>query len=106
MSCVGRKLSWFLIGVGVGSVVSLLLAPVAGEDLREQLASSAREGAKNARQQSRETIETIGDFADRGREKINEVVDKGRDVAEEGGSQWKDYVERGREALNEQTDKL
>jgi gas vesicle protein len=106
MSCGGRKLSWFLIGVGVGTVVSLLFAPAAGEDLREQLASSAREGAEKARRRSREAGETVSDFADRGREKINEVVDDAQDAVESGRSQWKDYVERGRDLVSEQADKL
>jgi gas vesicle protein len=106
MSCVRRKTSWFLIGLGVGSLVSLLIAPAAGEDLREQLASAARDGAKKAKRRSREAVETFSDFADRGREQINEVVDKGQDIAENGHSQWKDYVERGRDVVNEQVDKL
>ena len=106
MSCGGRKLSWFLIGVGVGTVVSLLFAPAAGEDLREQLASSAREGAEGARQRSQEAVETISDFVDRSREKINEVVDKGQEIAEDGRSQLKDYVERGRQVVGDQADKL
>jgi gas vesicle protein len=90
MSCARPRMAWFFVGVGVGAVVSLLLAPAAGEDLREKLASSAREGAENASQ--RETVETISDFVDRGREKINKVVNKGEDAAEEGRSQLNDYA--------------
>jgi gas vesicle protein len=106
MSCVRRNTSWFLVGIGVGTVISLLFAPVAGEDLREQLASSAREGAENAKERSRRAAETFKDFADRGREKINDVVDKGQDLVENGRSQWKDYVERGQDVISEQADKL
>jgi gas vesicle protein len=106
MSCVRRNISWFLVGIGVGTVMSLLFAPLAGEDLREQLASSAREGAENAKQGSRQAIETFKDFADRGREKIKDVVDEGQDLVENSRSQWKDYVERGQDAINGQTDKL
>jgi gas vesicle protein len=92
MSCARPRTAWFFVGVGVGAVVSLLLAPAAGEDLREKLASSAREGAENASQRSRETVETISDFVDRGREKINKVVNKEEDAAEEGRSQLNDYA--------------
>jgi len=67
--------------------MSLLFAPAAGEDLREQLASSAQEGAENARQRCRQAVETLSNFADRGRETINEVVDKGQDAVERGRSQ-------------------
>jgi gas vesicle protein len=106
MSCVRRNVSWFLIGVGVGTVVSLLFAPAAGDDLREQLGASAREGAENARHRTRQAAETLGDFADRSREKINEVVDRGKDAVENRRSQLKDYAERGSDVLNQQSDKL
>jgi gas vesicle protein len=101
-----RNLSWFLVGVGVGTVVSLLVAPRAGEDLREDIASSGRECAANVRQRSRQAVETVSDFADRGRQKINEVVGKGQDAVENGRSQLDDYVERAGDVLTEQRDKL
>jgi gas vesicle protein len=101
-----RNLSWFLVGVGVGTAVSLLVAPRAGEDLREELATSAREGAENVRQRSRQAVESLSEFADRGRQKINEMVDKGHGAVESGRSQLDDYVERASDELAEQGDKL
>jgi gas vesicle protein len=77
MTCFKQKVSWFLVGVGVGTVVSLLFAPMAGEDLLEQIASSAQEGAKNVRKRTRQAADTLDDFADRGRQQVNELVDQG-----------------------------
>jgi gas vesicle protein len=101
-----HTLAWFLIGVGVGSIVSLLLAPAAGDDLREQLASSVREGAHHAKQRSREAVKTLSDFADSGRAKAKEIIDQGRDFAEDTSSQARDYVQRGRDAASEKVDNL
>jgi gas vesicle protein len=106
MSCFKRNISWFLMGVGVGTVVSLLFAPVGGEELQERIASAAREGADKARRQTRQASENLGDFVDRGRQQINEMVDKGQDVVENGRSQWSDYVDRGRDVISEQAEKL
>ena len=106
MSCFKRKISWFLMGLGVGTTVSLLVAPAVGEDLQEQIASSARKGAKNAKRQSRQAIETLSDFADRGREKVNDTVDAGQEAVKGASSQWKNYVDRGRNVISEQTEKL
>jgi gas vesicle protein len=92
--------------VGVGTVVSLLLAPRAGEDLREDLASSAREGAANMRERSRQAVETLSGLADRGRQKISEVAEKGQDTVENGRSRLLDYAERAGDDLAEQGDKL
>jgi gas vesicle protein len=100
MSCFKRKVSWFLVGVGVGTVVSLLAAPVAGENLQEQMASSAREVTENATRRSRQAVETLGDFADRGREKINEAVNAGQDAVNDANSQWKGRVDRGRDVIS------
>jgi gas vesicle protein len=41
---VGSKVSYFLVGLGVGALVGVLFAPKSGEDTREYLAGKADEG--------------------------------------------------------------
>ena len=37
-------LAWFLAGLGVGALVGILYAPKSGRELREDLATGAKEG--------------------------------------------------------------
>ena len=89
-----QNLSWFLVGTGVGTVVSTLLASKAVEVLRQELASSSREGTANMRRRPRQAVETWSEFADHGRQKISEVVEKRQDAVENGRSLVGEYVER------------
>src|SRR4051794_28061206 len=97
---------WFLIGLGIGAAAGVLYAPKAGQETREDLAASAREGSEYVRQQSRRAADKVSDIADRGRDQMNEYVDRGKDVVDRGRSQWNQYVDRGRQAVGEQMDKV
>jgi hypothetical protein len=48
------KGNYFLVGLGVGSLIGVLFAPKSGEETREYLAKKASEGNKFARKQARE----------------------------------------------------
>jgi gas vesicle protein len=39
---ISSKVSYLLVGVGIGSLVGILFAPKSGEDTREYLAQKAR----------------------------------------------------------------
>src|SRR5690242_20977810 len=77
MSDKGGGFGWFLVGLGIGAAVGVLYAPKAGYETREDLASSAREGTEYMREQSRRAAEKVSDFADCGRDQLNEYVDRG-----------------------------
>jgi len=40
----GSKVSYFLVGLGIGALVGILFAPKSGEETREFLAQKAEEG--------------------------------------------------------------
>ena len=40
----GSKISFFLVGLGIGALVGILFAPKSGEETREFLANKADEG--------------------------------------------------------------
>ncbi len=84
----------------------MLYAPKAGQETREELASSAREGSEYVRERSRRAAEKVSDFADRGRDQLNEYVDRGKDAVDRGRSQWNQYVDRGRQAVSDQVDNV
>jgi gas vesicle protein len=84
---VGSKVSYFLVGLGVGALMGVLFAPKSGEDTREYLAKRADDGrefaqkkAKELRERADELIERGKDVASRKRESISAAVDAGREA--------------------------
>jgi gas vesicle protein len=84
---VGSKVSFFLVGLGIGALVGILFAPKSGEETREYLASKADEGREYAQRKARELRERAEDLVERGKsvasrqkETLSAAVDAGRDA--------------------------
>lgn len=65
---VGSKVSYFLVGLGVGALVGVLFAPKSGEETREYLSKRADEGRDFAQRKARELRERADDLIERGKE--------------------------------------
>jgi gas vesicle protein len=84
---VGSKVTYFLVGLGVGALVGILFAPKSGEDTREFLAKKADEGkdyaqrkAKELRERADDLIERSKDAATRGKDSISAAVEGAREA--------------------------
>jgi gas vesicle protein len=84
---VGSKVSYFLVGLGVGALMGVLFAPKSGEDTREYLSKRADDGRDFAQRKARELrdraddlIEKSKEVASRKRESISAAVEAGRDA--------------------------
>ena len=84
---VGSKISFFLVGLGIGALVGILFAPKSGEETREYLAQKADEGREYAQRKARELRERADDIIERGKgvatrqkESITAAVDAGREA--------------------------
>ena len=84
---VGSKVSFFLVGLGVGALMGVLFAPKSGEDTREYLAKRADDGRDFAQKKARELrdraddlLERSKEVASRKRESISAAVEAGRDA--------------------------
>jgi gas vesicle protein len=88
----GNGFLWFLAGLGVGAVVGVLYAPHSGEEMREVILTKAQEGSEKARHHARKAREQAGEWADRGRDVINQQKE-----------QFRSAYEAGRQAYNETT---
>ena len=49
----GSKVSFFLVGLGIGALVGILFAPKSGEETREYLSAKADEGREYAQRKAR-----------------------------------------------------
>ena len=83
----GSKVSFFLVGLGIGALVGILFAPKSGEETREFLAQKADEGRDYAQRKARELRERAEDILERSKtvavrqkETISAAVDAGRDA--------------------------
>jgi gas vesicle protein len=83
----GSKISFFLVGLGIGALVGILFAPKSGEETREYLSQKADEGRDYAQRKARELRERAEDLVERGKdvasrqkESISAAVDAGRDA--------------------------
>jgi gas vesicle protein len=83
----GSKISFFLVGLGIGALVGILFAPKSGEETREYLSQRADEGREYAQRKARELRERAEDLVERSKqaasrqkETLSAAVDAGRDA--------------------------
>ncbi|HEV2288745.1 MAG TPA: YtxH domain-containing protein [Candidatus Acidoferrales bacterium] len=65
---VGSKISYFIVGLGVGTLLGILFAPKSGEETREFLSKKADEGREYAQRKARELRERAEDLIERSKE--------------------------------------
>lgn len=72
---VGSKITYFLVGLGVGALVGILFAPKSGEETRDYLSKKADEGRDYAQRKAKELRERADDLIERGKEVANRQKD-------------------------------
>ncbi len=86
------KLSFFCLGMGIGTALGILFAPKPGEKMREELRSRAAEGGEYLRKRGGRLREHAGD-----------VIERGRDAVGSQREQLAAALEAGRRAYQEAT---
>jgi gas vesicle protein len=83
----GSKVSFFVVGLGVGAMLGILFAPKSGEETRDYLTSKADEGRDYAQRKARELRERAEDLLERSKEimskqkeAIASAVDAGKET--------------------------
>ena len=84
---IDSKVAFFLIGLGIGSLIGILFAPKSGEETREYLTQNAKEGSEYAQKKARELKERAEDLVEHGnqvvtrkQEQIARAIDAGREA--------------------------
>lgn len=93
------KLTFFLIGAGLGAVVALLFAPKPGHELRDDIAGATRRSIDYANDGAKAVGQRATNMYTTSREKASELYGASREKT----SNW---VESGRGALTEQKDRV
>jgi gas vesicle protein len=68
---VGAKISYFIVGLGIGTLVGILFAPKSGQETRDFLVQKADEGREYAQKKARELRERAEDLIERSKEIMN-----------------------------------
>ena len=72
----GSKVSYFLVGLGIGTLLGILFAPKSGEETRDYLLDKAEEGRAYAQRKARELQERADDLVERSKEAIDKQKEK------------------------------
>jgi gas vesicle protein len=73
----------FVLGVGVGAIAALLLAPKAGEDLRGDIADSVNEGAGQIGISGRKLKQRLGKVVAEAHDQVHEAIAAGQSAFNE-----------------------
>lgn len=80
-SSVTTKLTYLLIGGGIGAVIALLFAPKSGQELREDIADATRKGIEKSKETAAQLQEKAGDYYEVGRERASELYQTAQEKA-------------------------
>ncbi|HEX8637198.1 MAG TPA: YtxH domain-containing protein [Pyrinomonadaceae bacterium] len=107
------KLTYLLVGGGIGAVLALLFAPKSGNELRGDIADATRKGIEKSRETAVLVGEKAGDYYEVTREragglyqtaqeKAGELTEKAKQVASRSANPFSAALEAGREAYTEE----
>ena len=87
------KLTYLLIGGGIGAVLALLFAPKSGQELREDIADATKKGIEKGRETAVQLQDAAGEYYEVTRERASELYETASEKAA-------DYQERAKAAAN------
>ena len=80
---ISTRLTYFLVGAGIGAVLALLFAPKSGEELRNDIADATRKGIDRSKEAAAQLGAKANEVYDTTRAKATELYDTARETAGE-----------------------
>jgi gas vesicle protein len=80
---VSTKLTYLLIGGGIGAILALLFAPKSGEELRHDIADATRKGLEKGKETATHLQEVAEEYYEVSRERASELIHTAQEKAEE-----------------------
>src|SRR5258707_13158621 len=78
---ISTRLTYLLIGGGIGAVIALLFAPKSGQELRGDIADATRKGIDKSREAAQQVGERPGEYYDAKRERASELYSQASERA-------------------------
>jgi gas vesicle protein len=70
---ISTRLTYLLIGGGIGAILALLFAPKSGEELRGDIADATRKGIDRSREAAQQLGDRAGEYYEATRDRANEL---------------------------------
>lgn len=77
------KLTYLIVGGGIGAILALLFAPKSGQELREDIADATRKGIEKSKETAAQLQEKAGEYYEVSREKASELYQTATEKAGE-----------------------
>ena len=107
---ISTRLTYFLVGAGIGAVLALLFAPKSGEELRSDIADATRKGIDKSKEAAQQLGAKAGELYDTARETAGEYYEATRERAAElydtAAAKAGDVVTRTKDAVSSQAGSL
>ena len=98
-SSPAEKLTFLLIGAGIGATLALLFAPKSGRELRGDIADYTRRGVDAAGESARQVGTRASELYDNASERVQGAYGTARDRAQTAYSTARDRVSQGADAV-------
>jgi gas vesicle protein len=110
---ISTRLTYLLIGGGIGAILALLFAPKSGHELRGDIADATRKGIDRSREAAQQLGDRAGEYyeATRGRaaelytqaaERVGEVAHSAREAAARQSGTVAAAIDAGKKAYQEE----
>ncbi len=96
----------FAAGVLIGAGAALLLAPQSGRQTRKDIVRGVKKAGRKAEEVAGEFTETVSGMADVVGERVEEILDTGKDLAVEAKKELIGAIEEGQRRLERQKARL
>ena len=104
---ISTRLTYLLIGGGIGAVIALLFAPKSGQELRGDLADATRKGIDKSREAAQQLGERAGEYYEstRGRagELYTQAATKASDIYSQASEKVSEAAQTARDTAARQT---
>src|SRR5215470_13583235 len=94
-----EKLTYLLIGAGIGATLALLFAPKSGRELRGDIADYTRRGVDAANEGARQVGARATEFYGNASDRVQEAYGTARDRAQSAYTTARDRVSQGADAV-------
>ena len=110
---ISTRLTYLLIGGGIGAILALLFAPKSGQELRGDIADATRKGLDRSRDAAQQLGDRAGEYYEATRtragelysqaaEKVGEVAQTAREAAARQTGTVSAAIEAGKKAYQEE----
>jgi gas vesicle protein len=87
-----KRISYFLLGLGIGVATGILLAPKSGQETRDLLRSKADEGKEYLKRRTAELRDSASDLLDKGKEVVSRQKESLSAAVEAGKLAYREAV--------------